>query len=218
MKINLGKDTPILTDSQYFQAMFQWKFNEHYAVLDAQKAGIILYFISLASILYFFRYAFFKTFVLIQIIGIIFYFIGFYVFSSNFVVSLQWLKTTIWIKLFGIIALMGILQKICSRTQKKDSFCAMGFLVLASCVLVFQFNLILEEIWKKIKILNKKIDDFAPWKKDPSERKDFLIETFSNLSSIAWELQPFMPETSQKILSSTKGKIKKIAPLFPRLK
>jgi len=29
----------------------------------------------------------------------------------------------------------------------------------------FQFNLILEGIWKEIKSLNKQIDDFAPWKK-----------------------------------------------------
>ncbi|GIV43524.1 MAG: hypothetical protein KatS3mg035_0647 [Bacteroidia bacterium] len=140
MKIELSKDTPILTDAQYFQAMFQWKFNEHYSMLDAPKAGLILYFISLVSIGYFFSPTFFRTFVLLQIIGTILYFIGFYVFSSSFVVSLQWLKTTIWIKLFGVIALMGILQKIDSRIQKKDTFWAIGVLVLASLILIFKFN------------------------------------------------------------------------------
>lgn len=82
----------------------------------------------------------------------------------------------------------------------------------------FQFNLILEEIWKQIKSLNKKIDDFAPWKKNPTERKDFLIECLSTLRSISWQLLPFIPETAEKILNSTSGKIKKISPLFPKLK
>ncbi|GAB4219802.1 MAG: methionine--tRNA ligase [Candidatus Microgenomates bacterium] len=81
----------------------------------------------------------------------------------------------------------------------------------------FEFNVILEEIWKKIKALNKKIDEFAPWKKEPSKRKDFLIDVFSKLSQIAWELQPFIPNTAKNILNSTTGKIKKIAPLFPKL-
>ncbi|GIW64823.1 MAG: methionine--tRNA ligase [Patescibacteria group bacterium] len=82
----------------------------------------------------------------------------------------------------------------------------------------FQFNLIIEEIWKKIKILNKKIDDFAPWKKTETERKDFLIEVFQELIKIAKELQPFLPETADKILKSCQGKIKKIPPLFPKIK
>lgn len=82
----------------------------------------------------------------------------------------------------------------------------------------FQFNLILEELWKKIKSLNKKIDDFAPWKKNQTERKDFLINCFYELRSISWQLKPFLPETAEKILNSTSGKIKKINPLFPKIK
>lgn len=81
----------------------------------------------------------------------------------------------------------------------------------------FQFNLILESIWKEIKLLNKSIDDFAPWKKQAEERKDFLFQCFKTLKSIAWELQPFIPDTAEKILNACQGKIKKISPLFPRL-
>ncbi|KKP60242.1 MAG: Methionine-tRNA ligase [Candidatus Roizmanbacteria bacterium GW2011_GWA2_34_18] len=81
----------------------------------------------------------------------------------------------------------------------------------------FQFNLILESIWIRIKNLNKQIDDFAPWKKNSNDRKDFLLQSFKTLGSIAWELQPFLPETSQKILQFTTGKISKISPLFPRI-
>ncbi|MDO9028106.1 MAG: methionine--tRNA ligase [Candidatus Roizmanbacteria bacterium] len=81
----------------------------------------------------------------------------------------------------------------------------------------FQFNLILESIWNKIKKLNKQIDDFAPWKKKSEERQEFLTESLNKINQIAYELQPFLPETAGKILKATVGKITKISPLFPRL-
>ncbi|MFH0979789.1 MAG: methionine--tRNA ligase [Candidatus Roizmanbacteria bacterium] len=82
----------------------------------------------------------------------------------------------------------------------------------------FQFNLILENIWIQIKKLNKQIDEFAPWNKKQEERKDFLLQSINALKSIGWQLQPFLPETAEKIIKSTQGKIKKIPALFPRLK
>ncbi len=81
----------------------------------------------------------------------------------------------------------------------------------------FQFNLILEEIWKKIKNLNKSIDDFAPWKKIKNEREEFLVKSLLDLRYIGWQLIPFLPETGKKILSFTFGKIKKSSPLFPKI-
>ena len=81
----------------------------------------------------------------------------------------------------------------------------------------FEFNIILENIWKQIKTLNKQIDDFAPWKKTTEERKDFLTKSLQEINQIGYELQPFLPETAEKILKATQGKITKISPLFPRL-
>jgi len=81
----------------------------------------------------------------------------------------------------------------------------------------FQFNLTMENIWSQIKKLNKQIDDFAPWNKKKEERKEFLLQSINTLKSIGWQLQPFLPETADKINKSTQGKIKKITPLFPRL-
>lgn len=81
----------------------------------------------------------------------------------------------------------------------------------------FKFNLILENIWKQIKKLNKKIDNFAPWNKKPRERKDFLIQSLKQLNLIAFKLQPFLPTTAEKIIQVTSGKIKKIPPVFPRI-
>ena len=81
----------------------------------------------------------------------------------------------------------------------------------------FQFNLILESIWIRIKKLNKQIDAFAPWKENSEKRKDFLTNSLNEINQVGYELQPFLPETAEKILKSTAGKIKKITPLFPRL-
>ena len=81
----------------------------------------------------------------------------------------------------------------------------------------FQFNIILEDIWKHIKALNKSTDDFAPWKKTPQERSKFLTDSLNEIHKIGYELQPFLPETAEKIIKATTGKITKISPLFPRL-
>ena len=81
----------------------------------------------------------------------------------------------------------------------------------------FQFNLILENIWRNIKILNKQTDDFAPWKKTSQERKEFLTKSLQEINQVGYKLQPFLPETGEKILKATTGKIRKILPLFPRL-
>lgn len=81
----------------------------------------------------------------------------------------------------------------------------------------FQFNLILESIWNKIKRLNKQIDNFAPWKKNSEERKGFLTDSLNEINQIGFELQPFLPTTAEKILKVTTGKISKTLPLFPRI-
>lgn len=82
----------------------------------------------------------------------------------------------------------------------------------------FQFNIILEQIWGNIKLINKETNDFAPWNKMPQERKDFLIAVLQKLYTIGQQLSPFIPSTSEKIIKATQGTISKIAPLFPRLK
>jgi methionyl-tRNA synthetase len=80
----------------------------------------------------------------------------------------------------------------------------------------YQFNQALELLWQKIKQLNRDTDEFAPWKKTSDERKKFLENSLLKLHTIAILLQPFMPETAEKIQSATIGTIKKIQPLFPK--
>lgn len=82
----------------------------------------------------------------------------------------------------------------------------------------FKFNEILEQIWTEIKSLNKKVNDFAPWNKKPAERKKFLEEAIVQVNGLGQKLLPFLPQTAEKIISASTGTIKKISPLFPRLK
>jgi len=79
----------------------------------------------------------------------------------------------------------------------------------------YRFNEALESIWKKVKNLNRKIDEFAPWKNNVN-RIEFLTESVCELNRIGYLLIPFLTGTAKKIISSTEGKIKKAQPLFPK--
>lgn len=81
----------------------------------------------------------------------------------------------------------------------------------------FEFNTALDYIWNKIKNLNKRTDEFAPWKKKQEERKEFLKESLIELHKVGNLLDPFLPQTAEAILRSTEGRIRKADPLFPRL-
>jgi len=81
----------------------------------------------------------------------------------------------------------------------------------------YEFNIILEKIWAKIRSLNKEINDFTPWSKQATERKNFLTIQIQTLNLIGHQLSPFLPGTANKIIKATFGKISKIQPLFPRL-
>ena len=81
----------------------------------------------------------------------------------------------------------------------------------------YLFNEALKFIWQKIKSMNRQVNDFAPWKKTPNERSQFLINSLTNLNLIGNLLLPFMPQTAEKIVSGTQEKIQKVEPLFPKI-
>jgi len=81
----------------------------------------------------------------------------------------------------------------------------------------FQLNQALEIIWEEIKVINKNINEEAPWRQSANERKDNLTKWLSRLNQIGHNLAPFLPETAEKIVAATSGEIQKIKPLFPRI-
>jgi len=93
-----------------------------------------------------------------------------------------------------------------------------NLLTLEKLIDRFQFNEAANLIWEEIKTLNKQIDVFSPWKKKHNERKNFLNQSLTNLYLIAKKLEPFLPQTAQKIIDGLSLKVLKIPPLFPKIK
>lgn len=80
----------------------------------------------------------------------------------------------------------------------------------------YKFNEALERIWTLVKDLNRKIDEFAPWKNE-SGRVEFLTEKLRELNKVGFLLAPFLPNTSDIIIAATQGEVKKAPAMFPRL-
>jgi len=82
----------------------------------------------------------------------------------------------------------------------------------------FEFNLALEELWNELRSLDKDIAKDEPWEKSAKEREGLLKLYVKKILSVMYELQPFMPETTETILKAFQAsKIKKVKTLFPRL-
>lgn len=83
---------------------------------------------------------------------------------------------------------------------------------------VYRFDLALAEIWKKISEVDVQIEKERPWELSGKKLKSVLTELVAHIRQIGFELQPFMPETSKKILNQFKGpKVLKQNNLFKRL-
>lgn len=85
-----------------------------------------------------------------------------------------------------------------------------------------RFDRALDEIWRQIKGLNQYIDETKPWEINKKGDKDHLREVLayqvSCLLEIAQMLEPFMPETAEKITHAfIEGVVRPIdGSLFPR--
>ncbi len=81
----------------------------------------------------------------------------------------------------------------------------------------YRFNEAMDLIWAEIASLDKKTSDTEPWKLEETQLKEFLTEAVTTIRTIAVALQPFLPETADKILQQYSGQIKAGQPLFPRI-
>ncbi len=66
-----------------------------------------------------------------------------------------------------------------------------------------RFDKALEEVWRQVRGMNQYIEEQKPWKiakdSDPAHLREVLAYIASSILEIADMLEPFMPETSQKI-------------------
>ena len=84
----------------------------------------------------------------------------------------------------------------------------------------YRFDWALEEIWKKISSVDIIVNRNELWRETKSKKKfPILVSCVEDICQIAHDLQPFLPETANKILNQyNNGPIKSGPPLFPRLK
>ncbi len=83
----------------------------------------------------------------------------------------------------------------------------------------FELNKSLDTIWNKIKELDILINHKKVWSLEGSELQKVLEFLVDDIRQIAYDLKPFLPETSEKISKQFNTvKIKSGQPLFPRLK
>lgn len=83
----------------------------------------------------------------------------------------------------------------------------------------YQFDIVLDFIWDKIRSLDKFMEKNQPWKLTDAEKLvKVMTMAVSSIKQIAFDLQPFLPDTAEKILAQfSKKAVRSQAPLFPRL-
>lgn len=81
----------------------------------------------------------------------------------------------------------------------------------------YKFNEALQAIWQLISEADKKINEEKPWQLEGEKLHEVLIDLVRRIQAIAFNLQPFLPQTAEKILKQFSGEIKSAPSLFPRL-
>lgn len=82
----------------------------------------------------------------------------------------------------------------------------------------FKFNDAINTIWKWVDQANQKINQEKPWDLSEEKARPVLEELVKTIQKIAYNLQPFLPETVEKISEQFKGpNIQVQKPLFPRI-
>jgi methionyl-tRNA synthetase len=90
---------------------------------------------------------------------------------------------------------------------------------LAKLIEKMEFGKALEFVWNSVREANKYIEDNKPWelaKNDETKFKEVMKKLTVDLSAISNLLEPFLPETSEKIKKALETK--KVEPLFQRIK
>lgn len=82
---------------------------------------------------------------------------------------------------------------------------------------IYRFDQALIALWEDISNLDKIINEERPWELEGRTLKKVITPIAIEIREIAFNLSPFLPETSEKILDQFTGKIEAGKPLFPRI-
>ena len=121
----------------------------------------------------------------------------------------------------GLGNLVQRVAKLCEKNEVSVNFNKESNFIheAANNIESYNFHLALETIWNAIRALDKTVNDTHPWTLSREEAKAALEPIVFKLEAIAFNLQPFLPDTAQNIIDIvTAQKIKAPElPLFPRL-
>lgn len=82
----------------------------------------------------------------------------------------------------------------------------------------FQFDKAIQMIWDRVSDCDKTINEKEVWKLTGDEQKKVLRSLVGSIREIAFDLQPFLPQTAEKILLQFNVEsVQSGNPLFPRL-
>jgi methionyl-tRNA synthetase len=81
----------------------------------------------------------------------------------------------------------------------------------------FELSEALRWVSTQVNSTDQYLSEQKPWEKTGDEQQAILTEAVKIIRYIAYHLQPFLPETSAKILGYFDDKISAIQPLFPRI-
>lgn len=115
--------------------------------------------------------------------------------------------------------LVSRVAKLCENTGLKVAKVPSGFTPkVAESVHAFQLRDAMDDIWNRLALLNKRISDEKPWEKEPKDRIELLGPAVNEIAQIAYDLQPFLPLTAEKIVKVFgQEEIRPTTPLFPRI-
>ncbi len=102
--------------------------------------------------------------------------------------------------------------------HSNDTYHYSGNSIYQKALEEYRFNDAIYFIWEKITAVNKIIDKDKPWTLEGNNLKKVLDVYIEKILEVAILLQPFLPQTAEKILKQFQGpEIKSESPLFPRL-
>ena len=82
---------------------------------------------------------------------------------------------------------------------------------------IYRFDHAITALWDEIGSLDRRINDEKPWELEGRILKKVIGPIAQEVREIAFNLSPFLPQTSEKIIEQFTGKVSAEKPLFPRI-
>lgn len=118
----------------------------------------------------------------------------------------------------GLGNLVARVSKLCEKADLTASNSPSEFdPEMAENLEELRFYEALHHIWSEITDADKKVNEEKPWELKGDKLIEVLTDLVQRIQHIAFNLQPFLPETADKILKQFSGEIKSAPPLFPRI-